>query len=150
MSDSLPKTAYVKMVDIWLIFAQLVPWIEVFLFMLLMKAIVTHTPGALSIWVLKINQGATAHCNGPDEDRGGGRGRGGGEQGKGGEQPTKQKTNKQPNKQTNKSKGREVNNHRKKRKLINNKGAGLFQRAGQTMKQAGERGTSRYLIGIKS
>ena len=30
------------------------------------------------------------------------------------------------------------------------KGAGLFQRAGQTMKQAGERGTSRYLIGIKS
>ena len=29
VSDSLPKTAYVKMVDIWLIFAQLVPWIEV-------------------------------------------------------------------------------------------------------------------------
>merc|ERR1719222_1865758 len=31
VSDSLPKTAYVKMVDIWLIFAQLVPWIEVLL-----------------------------------------------------------------------------------------------------------------------
>ena len=30
------------------------------------------------------------------------------------------------------------------------KGAGLFQRAGQTMKQAGAKGTSRYLIGIKS
>ena len=30
------------------------------------------------------------------------------------------------------------------------KGAGLFQRAGQTMNQAGERGTSRYLIGIKN
>ena len=29
VSDSLPKTAYVKLVDIWLIFAQLVPWIEV-------------------------------------------------------------------------------------------------------------------------
>ena len=31
VSDSLPKTAYVKMVDIWLIFAQLVPWLEVLL-----------------------------------------------------------------------------------------------------------------------
>merc|ERR1719225_2243433 len=31
VSDSLPKTAYVKLVDIWLIFAQLVPWIEVLL-----------------------------------------------------------------------------------------------------------------------
>ena len=30
------------------------------------------------------------------------------------------------------------------------KGAGLFQRAGQTMNQAGGRGTSRYLIGIKN
>ena len=30
------------------------------------------------------------------------------------------------------------------------KGAGLFQRAGQTMKQAAAKGTSRYLIGIKS
>ena len=34
--------------------------------------------------------------------------------------------------------------------LISCKGAGLFQRAGQTMKQAGAKGTSRYLIGIKS
>ena len=30
------------------------------------------------------------------------------------------------------------------------KGAGLFQRAGQTINQAGGRGTSRYLIGIKN
>ena len=29
VSSSLPATAYIKMVDIWLIFAQLVPWIEV-------------------------------------------------------------------------------------------------------------------------
>ena len=34
--------------------------------------------------------------------------------------------------------------------VASNKGAGLFQRAGQTMKQAGAKGTSRYLIGIKS
>ena len=33
---------------------------------------------------------------------------------------------------------------------ISSKGAGLFQRAGQTMNQAGGRGTSRYLIGIKN
>ena len=26
VSTALPKTAYVKMIDIWLIFAQLVPW----------------------------------------------------------------------------------------------------------------------------
>jgi hypothetical protein len=31
VSDSLPKTAYVKMIDIWLIFVQLVPWLEVLL-----------------------------------------------------------------------------------------------------------------------
>ena len=31
VSSSLPQTAYVKMVDVWLIFAQLVPWIEVLL-----------------------------------------------------------------------------------------------------------------------
>ena len=35
-------------------------------------------------------------------------------------------------------------------KVVDLKGAGLFQRAGQTMKQAGAKGTSRYLIGIKS
>ncbi len=29
VSGSLPATAYVKMVDIWLIFGQLVPWMEV-------------------------------------------------------------------------------------------------------------------------
>ena len=29
VSSSLPQTAYVKMVDVWLIFAQVVPWIEV-------------------------------------------------------------------------------------------------------------------------
>ena len=29
VSGSLPQTAYVKMVDIWLIFSQLIPWIEV-------------------------------------------------------------------------------------------------------------------------
>ena len=34
--------------------------------------------------------------------------------------------------------------------LFGFKGAGLFQRAGQTMKQAAAKGTSRYLIGIKS
>lgn len=31
VSSSLPLTAYVKMVDIWLIFAQVIPWIEVLL-----------------------------------------------------------------------------------------------------------------------
>ena len=31
VSSSLPQTAYVKMVDLWLIFAQVVPWIEVLL-----------------------------------------------------------------------------------------------------------------------
>ena len=31
VSSSLPQTAYVKMVDVWLIFAQVVPWIEVLL-----------------------------------------------------------------------------------------------------------------------
>ena len=31
VSSSLPQTAYVKMVDVWLIFAQLLPWIEVLL-----------------------------------------------------------------------------------------------------------------------
>ena len=31
VSGSLPQTAYVKMVDVWLIFAQVVPWIEVLL-----------------------------------------------------------------------------------------------------------------------
>ena len=31
VSSSLPQTAYVKMVDVWLIFAQVVPWIEVVL-----------------------------------------------------------------------------------------------------------------------
>jgi len=31
VSGSLPQTAYVKMVDIWLIFAQVIPWIEVLL-----------------------------------------------------------------------------------------------------------------------
>ena len=34
--------------------------------------------------------------------------------------------------------------------VLHCKGAGLFQRAGQTMNQACERGTSRYLIGIKN
>ena len=32
---------------------------------------------------------------------------------------------------------------------VGSKGAGLFQRAGQTMKQAAGRGTSRYPNGIK-
>ena len=31
VSSSLPQTAYVKMVDVWLIFAQVVPWLEVLL-----------------------------------------------------------------------------------------------------------------------
>merc|ERR1719495_1697946 len=31
VSQSLPQTAYVKMVDIWLIFAQVVPFVEVLL-----------------------------------------------------------------------------------------------------------------------
>ena len=31
VSSSLPQTAYVKMVDVWLIFAQVLPWIEVLL-----------------------------------------------------------------------------------------------------------------------
>ena len=31
VSGSLPKTAYIKLVDVWLIFSQLVPWIEVLL-----------------------------------------------------------------------------------------------------------------------
>ena len=31
VSSSLPQTAYVKMVDVWLIFAQVVPWVEVLL-----------------------------------------------------------------------------------------------------------------------
>ena len=31
VSQSLPPTAYIKMVDIWLIFAQLVPFLEVLL-----------------------------------------------------------------------------------------------------------------------
>ena len=31
VSGALPQTAYVKMVDVWLIFAQVVPWIEVLL-----------------------------------------------------------------------------------------------------------------------
>ena len=31
VSNSLPQTAYVKMVDVWLIFAQVVPWIYVLL-----------------------------------------------------------------------------------------------------------------------
>ena len=30
VSKSLPPTAYVKMIDIWLIFAQLIPFVEVF------------------------------------------------------------------------------------------------------------------------
>ena len=29
VSNSLPQTAYIKMVDVWLIFAQIVPWISV-------------------------------------------------------------------------------------------------------------------------
>ena len=29
VSGSLPQTAYIKMVDVWLIFAQAVPWVEV-------------------------------------------------------------------------------------------------------------------------
>ena len=29
VSQNLPKTSYIKMVDVWLIFAQLVPWVEV-------------------------------------------------------------------------------------------------------------------------
>ena len=32
VSSALPSTAYVKMVDVWLIFAQLIPWVEVRLF----------------------------------------------------------------------------------------------------------------------
>ena len=32
VSQSLPPTAYIKMVDIWLIFAQMVPFIEVILY----------------------------------------------------------------------------------------------------------------------
>ena len=31
VSSSLPQTAYVKMVDVWLIFAQVIPWVEVLL-----------------------------------------------------------------------------------------------------------------------
>ena len=31
VSGSLPQTAYIKMVDVWLIFAQAVPWVEVLL-----------------------------------------------------------------------------------------------------------------------
>ena len=31
VSGSLPKTAYVKMIDVWLIFAQLIPFVEVLL-----------------------------------------------------------------------------------------------------------------------
>ena len=43
VSDSLPKTAYVKMVDIWLIFAQLVPWIEVYSqFLILTKLVADY------------------------------------------------------------------------------------------------------------
>ena len=34
VSSALPSTAYVKMVDVWLIFAQLVPWVEVCLYCL--------------------------------------------------------------------------------------------------------------------
>ena len=30
VSGALPKTAYIKMIDIWLIFAQLIPFFEVF------------------------------------------------------------------------------------------------------------------------
>ena len=29
VSGSLPKTAYLKMIDVWLIFAQLIPFVEV-------------------------------------------------------------------------------------------------------------------------
>ena len=29
VSQSLPPTAYVKMIDVWLIFSQLIPWVEV-------------------------------------------------------------------------------------------------------------------------
>ena len=31
VTNSLPQTAYIKMVDVWLIFAQMVPWIYVLL-----------------------------------------------------------------------------------------------------------------------
>ena len=31
VSGSLPKTAYIKMIDVWLIFGQLIPWMEVLL-----------------------------------------------------------------------------------------------------------------------
>ena len=34
ISDALPRTAYVKMIDLWLIFNLLVPFIEIILFSL--------------------------------------------------------------------------------------------------------------------
>ena len=34
VSSALPSTAYVKMVDVWLIFAQLIPWVEVCIFLI--------------------------------------------------------------------------------------------------------------------
>ena len=45
VSSALPSTAYVKMVDVWLIFAQLIPWVEVCLFL-----IPTGLPPKLSVY----------------------------------------------------------------------------------------------------
>ena len=58
VSQSLPQTAYVKMVDVWLIFAQLVPWVEV----------------CFDFWIFrsqKIFLGAVTHSDGGDSARGG-------------------------------------------------------------------------------
>ena len=38
VSKSLPPTAYVKMIDIWLIFAQLIPFVEVFCILCIYKS----------------------------------------------------------------------------------------------------------------
>lgn len=38
VSDGLPKTAYVKMIDIWLIFAQLIPFFEVYYYIICFRS----------------------------------------------------------------------------------------------------------------
>ena len=45
VNDSLPRTSYIKMVDIWLIFAQLIPFFEVILHTFMdMLDVTNHTP----------------------------------------------------------------------------------------------------------
>ena len=59
MSQSLPSTAYIKMIDIWMIFSMLYPFFVVLIYAIL--EVLEHTQNkvktAVGDWMIEIDQG---------------------------------------------------------------------------------------------